>query len=86
MRTEQDVRRPAPVTVKNARRGTAGLGQAARLAFAALAGCLMLIALVAALSMCWAVHPLLMIAVVGLVAWLGTRVAGFARRSHSRTS
>jgi fatty acid desaturase len=86
MRTEQDVRRPARVTVDSARRRTAGLGQAARLAFAALAGCIMLIALVAALSLCWAVHPLLMVAVLGLVAWLGTRMAGFARRSGSRTS
>jgi len=61
-----------------------GMGHAALTALTAIAGCALLIGLGAAVSMCWAIHPLLTLALLVGVGWLLTRLAGFAFRNSAR--
>lgn len=61
-----------------------GMGRAALVALTALGGCLLLIVVGAAMSMCWAVHPLLTVAAAALVVWLVSRVAALVLRTGSR--
>jgi hypothetical protein len=63
-----------------------GMRQAALTALAALAGCALLIGLGAAMSICWAVHPLLPVAAGIAALWLGSRVYGLVFRSGGTRS
>lgn len=80
MHLQHDVR-AAPLPTDDVHGGSLpqSLGQTTVLALAALAGCLLLLALGATLTVCWTVHPLLSAAVVVAVGWLlsaGSRVGG----------
>ena len=77
--------RPAPVDGTGVPRNRlfAGFGQTTLLALAAMLSCGLLIAVGAALSMCWMVHPLLFaIAGIGLI-WGAGRGAGRLFRTSS---
>ena len=54
----------------------AGMGQATVTALWALAGCALLITVGTAMSICWAIHPLLTLAAVAVVIWLLFRLIG----------
>jgi hypothetical protein len=56
------------------------MGQAAMTALAALAGCVLLIAAGATMSMCWALHPLLTLVAAVAVARIAIRIYGLVFR------
>jgi hypothetical protein len=85
MQTRQGAPGGAATSVEDAPRATGSMVHAVRFAGAAIAGCVALIAVGAAMSMLWAVNPLLMVGVVALVVVLGARLAGFAFRAGNRT-
>ncbi len=88
MQTHEGALRGAPVAMGQATSGTGGMRQmrqAAVTALWALAGGAVLIGMGAVMSICWTVHPLLaVVAAVGLV-WVGSRLAGLAFRSPTRS-
>jgi hypothetical protein len=59
--------------------------QAALTALYALVGCALLIAVGAAMSICWAIHPLLTVAAAAGVFWLASRLAGLAFRGGNHS-
>jgi fatty acid desaturase len=85
MHTREDLR-PAEAVSSEAGDGLllAGLGRTTLVAVTALAGCLLLIAFGAAMSLCWMVHPLLFALAGAGIAWLVARVAPRLFRAPAR--
>ena len=85
METREGSRRSAPVQHRHVPHWAGGMGQAALTALWALACCAALIVVGAAMSICWTIHPLLMVVAAGAVLWLVGRLAGIALRSASKS-
>jgi len=84
MRTHEGAQRGGPVAAHDAAHLVGGMGRAALTALAALAVGALVIGIGAALSICWAIHPLLTVAVAVVVLWLASRLASLALRGTSR--
>jgi fatty acid desaturase len=84
MHTREGAQTSAPVRTRHAARFIGGMTQATLTALAALACCMVLIAVGAAMSICWEIHPLLMIVAAIVVVWLCSRLAGHAFRTGGR--
>ena len=87
MQTREGALRGAPGRAQplRAQRPFGPMRQATLTALTALAGCLVLIAIGAMMSICWAVHPLLTVAAGIAVSWLASRVIGYSLRSGGRS-
>jgi hypothetical protein len=76
MRTREDTHRTG-VTEQGPSVGVLGsIGHTTALVVWALLGCLVLIAVVATLSVCWSVHPLLTAVAAVALLWAAARAAG----------
>jgi len=64
----------------------AGMGQTALLVCAALIGSAVLIAFLAALSMCWEVHPLLTVVAGAVLLWGARRLSRLLLTTSRRTA
>lgn len=81
MHTREGATVSAPVRTHHTARLVGGMGRATLTALWALVGSAVLIAVGAVLSICWDLHPLLMVGVAAVMVWLGTRIAGYAFRT-----
>ena len=85
METREGSLRSAPVQHRHVPHWAGGMGQAALTALWALACCAALIVVGAAMSICWTIHPLLMVIAGVVVLWLVSRLVGVAFRHDSRS-
>jgi hypothetical protein len=82
--TRQGTLDSGPVRVQQAVSLVEGMRRATLTAVTALAACLLVIVVGAAISICWDVHPLLVVGmVIGLIL-ISTKVAGHAMRSSTK--